>query len=112
MKIKEKIKKVYQKNNIIVNEETIEAIMKDKERTKGLIKIYEDEEISSMNYIFGKPEDNKYFTQFELESARKIDLFNKKVIDICKIIWENKDDSERLKSFIKILEESRCSKCI
>ncbi len=42
MEMKEKIRKVYEKNNIIVNDETIEAIMQDKERTKRLIKLYEE----------------------------------------------------------------------
>ena len=54
MEIKEKIRKIYQKNNIIVNDETVEAIMQDKERTKGLMRLYKDEEINSMNYIFRK----------------------------------------------------------
>lgn len=88
MEIKEKIKKVYQKNNIIVNDETIEAIMQDKERTKGLMRLYKDEEIDSMNYIFGKPKGNLYFTKFEVEATSKIDLFNRKVVEICKNIYE------------------------
>ncbi len=105
MEIKEKIRKVYQKNNIIVNDETAEAIMQDKERTEGLMRLYKDEEINSMNYIFGKEKDNKWFTKFELELANNIDLFDKNVVDICKIIWDNKDNPERLKKFMKTLEE-------
>lgn len=101
MEIKEKIRKVYQKNNIIVNDKTVEAIMQDKEKTKGLMKLYKDEEIESMNYIFGKSKDNMYFTQLELEIASKMDLFDKRIMKIAKSIWENKGNKEKL---IKILE--------
>lgn len=72
-----------------------------------MLKLYKNEEIKSMNYVFGKSEGNEYFTQFELELASKIDLFNKKVVNVCKIIWENKDNSKRLKSFMKILNKGR-----
>lgn len=89
MEIKEKIRKVYQKNNIIVNDETVEAIMQDKKKTEGLMRLYKDKEIDSMNYIFGKDKENKYFTEFELNLASKIDLFDRKVIDICKSIWNS-----------------------
>lgn len=105
MEIKEKIRKVYQKNGIIVNDETIEAIMQDEERTKGLIRLYKQEEIESMNCIFGKPRENLYFTEFELEAMSKIDLFNRKVVNACKIIWDNKDKPEKLEKFMKILKE-------
>lgn len=108
----EKNKKGLRKNNIIVNDETIEAIMQDKERTKGLIRIYKQEEMDSMNYILGKDKDNKIFTKEELELMNKIDLFDRKVVNICKVIWDNKDDAEKLEEFIKILDESRCSECI
>lgn len=89
MEIKEKIRKIYQKNNIIVNDETVEAIMQDKERTKGLMKLYKDEEIESMNYIFGKSKNNRHFTKFERELASQINLFNKKLVELCKKIYEN-----------------------
>lgn len=112
MRKKEKIKKVYQKNNIIVNDETVEAIMQDKERTKGLIRIYKQEEMDSMNYILGKDKNNKIFTKEELELMNKIDLFDRKVVNICKVIWDNKDNTEKLEKFMKTLEESRCSECI
>lgn len=64
---------------------------------------YKQEEINSMNYILGKPYDNLTFTKFELEAMSKIDLFNKKVIKICKIIWDNKDNEEKLNQFLKQL---------
>lgn len=54
MEIKEKIRKVYRKNSIIVDDEAVEAIIQDKKKTEGLMRLYKDEEIDSMNYIFGK----------------------------------------------------------
>lgn len=89
MENKEKIRKVYTKYGIDVEDETIELIMEDEERIKGLIRIYKQEEMESMNYILGKPTDNKVFTMFELEAVNKKDLFNRKVVEVCKKIWEN-----------------------
>lgn len=79
--------------------------MTDEERTKGLIKLYEQEEINSMNYILGKPEGNKIFTMFELEAMNRIDLFNRKIVNICKLIWDNRDDEEMLEEIINKLKE-------
>lgn len=62
--------------------------MKDKERLKGIMRLYKQEKIESMNYIFGKDRNNKYFTKFELEASSKIDLFNRKVVEICKNIYQ------------------------
>lgn len=100
---KEKIKKIYEKNNIIVSDEYIENAMKDKKRVEAFMREYKQEEINSMNYILGKPYDNLTFTKFELEAMSKIDLFNKKVIKICKTIWDNKDNEEKLDQFLKQL---------
>ncbi len=102
---KEKIKKYYQKIGIGISEEVLETILKDKERTKGIIKLYKQEEIESMNYILGKPENNEVFTKFELEAMSKLDLFDNKVVKVCKIIWDNKDKPEKLKFYEKILQE-------
>ena len=63
--------------------------MKDKKRTKELMRLYKREEIESMNYILGKPSDNNYFTKWELKLMSNIDLFNRKVVEVCKKIWEN-----------------------
>ena len=57
---------------------------------------YKPEEIGAMNYIFGKEENNKQFDEFELSCASKIDLFDKKVVNICKIILENRNNKEIL----------------
>lgn len=85
---KEKIRKIYEKNGISVDDNFIEYKMKDKEIVKQFMRIYKEEELESMNYILGKSKDNKYFTQFELELLNKIDLFNRKVVEICKNIYE------------------------
>ena len=90
-----------------MNDETVEAIMQDKKRTEGLMRLYKDEEIDSMNYIFGKPKGNLYFTKFEVEATSKIDLFNKKVVKACKIIWDNKDNEKELRKLLRILEKNR-----
>ena len=50
----------------------------------NIIRIYKPEEMEAMNYILGKDKDNKVFTKFELEAVNKIDLLDKKVVEICK----------------------------
>lgn len=104
MSNKEKIRKVYTKCGIDVDKETIELIMTDEERTKGLIRVHKQEEIDSMNYILGKPTDNKVFTMFELDAMSRIDLFNRKIVNICKLIWDNKDNEEKLEEILKELK--------
>ncbi len=71
------------------------------------MRLYKQEEIDSMNYIFGKPESNKKFTKFELKAISKIDLFDRKVINICKFIWENRNEDEKLKEILKMLKEEK-----
>lgn len=88
MEIKEKIRKVYQKNGIEVDDDYIEYKMKEKEKVEQFMKIYKQEEVNSMNYILGKPEDNLYFTEQEIELCSKIDLFDRETIKICKHIYE------------------------
>lgn len=89
MKIKEKIKKYYAKMGIKVDDKTLNVILEDKERTNNIIRLYKQEEMQTMNYILGKDKDNKIFTKFELEAVNKIDLFNRKVVEVCKVIWAN-----------------------
>lgn len=89
MEIKEMIRKVYQKNGIQVDDDYIEYKMKDEQKVKAFMRLYKQEEMDSMNYILGKDKDNKVFTKFELEALNKIDLFNRKVVEICKVIWAN-----------------------
>lgn len=68
------------------------------------MRLYEEEEIESMNYIFGKNRENKQFTKFELELASQIDLFNRKVISICREMYKNRNNSEKLEEIIKKFE--------
>lgn len=103
MEIREKIRKIYQKNGVQVDNDYIEYKMKDKEKEKQFMRLYKQEEIESMNYIFGKDKDNKYFTEFELKAVQGIDLFDGNVINICKIIWANKNDKEKLQKFLKTI---------
>ena len=90
MEIKEKIRKVYQKNGVQVKDDYIEHKMQDKEKVKQFMRIYKEEEINSMNYILGKPEDNQVFTKEELIEMNKIDLFDRTVIKACRNIYKNK----------------------
>lgn len=112
MEIKEMIRKVYQKGGVQVDDDFIEYKMKSKKRVEQFIKIYQQEKIDSMNYILGKAENNLIFTEEEIEICSTIDLFDRKLVNVCRIIYENRNNKERLKSFMKILEESRCSECI
>lgn len=57
-----------------------------------------------MNYIFGKSKDNMYFTQLELKIASNIDLFNRKIILICREIYKNRNNSKRLEEIMKKYE--------
>ena len=63
--------------------------MKDKEKVKQFMRIYKQEEVNSMNYILGKPKDNQIFTKDELELMSKVKLFDRKVVEVCKHIYEN-----------------------
>ena len=87
MEIKEKIKKYYQKSGIILDDNTLKNIMKDKQRVYNLLKLYENEKIKSMNYILWKNEENKQFSKDEIKLASTIDLFNIKVLNICREIY-------------------------
>lgn len=104
MEKREKIKQIYQKFNVNVGEEYIDEIMKNKERLESLMRTYKDEEIDSMNEIFGKDYSNKVFTEKELEFASKMDLFDRYMINVAKEIWKVKDNTKVLKAYLKILE--------
>ena len=99
--IKEMIRKVYQKNGIGVDEDYIEYKMKDKRKIERFKELYRQEEMESMNYILGKPKNNNMFTKFELEACSKIDLFNRKTVEICKIIYDNRNNPEKIEKIFK-----------
>lgn len=94
---KEKIRKIYQKLGVQINKENIDKILENEEKTKQFMRLYKQEEIESMNYILGKPDNNNYFTEFELRLMSGINLFNRKTVEFCKKIYE---------------KERRCPKCI
>ena len=48
MEIKEKIRKIYQKNGVSVDDDYIEYKMKDKEKVKQFIRIYKREKLESI----------------------------------------------------------------
>lgn len=62
--------------------------METKQKSNDIIRLYKLDEIKAMNYILSKKEDNKVFTEFELELINTIDLFNKKLVEVCKCIYE------------------------
>lgn len=105
MEIKEKIKKIYQKNKVSVDDDYIECKMKDKEKVKQFTRLYKNEEIDSMNTIFEKDYTNKYFTQEELEFASKMDLFDPYMIKVAKMIWKQKDNPQMLNNFLIIAKK-------
>lgn len=86
--------------------------MEDKERTTSLLRMYKQEEIKSLNYILEKDENNNVFTKEELELANTIDLFDRTVLNWCKLIWKNRNNTENLAEIQNVLNEGRCPKCI
>lgn len=96
MEIKEMIRKVYQKNGVQVDDDYIEYKMKYKQTVKDFMRLYKQEEMDSMNYILGKDKDNKVFTKEELELMNTINLFNRKVVEACKIIYEKEYREEKV----------------
>ena len=107
MELKDRIKNYYKSEKIKVDDEFVRGVIADKNRANKLIKFLELIEIKAMNYIYGKDENNKYFTEYEIESAPKVNLFDKKVVNLCKIIWDNRNDTERLEKFIKQLKSEQ-----
>ena len=107
MEDREKIKKIYEKGNVKVSEDYIDNIMKDEARVKSFMRMYKQEEIWSMNEILGKPHDNNYFTEFELEICSKVDLFNRNVIKWSKLILQNRNNEEELNKIISTLQNRR-----
>ena len=82
------IRKVYQEGGIQADDDYIEYKMKDKKKVEQFIEIYQQKEIDSMNYILGKPENNLIFTEDEIEICSKIDLFDRKTVEMYKNIYK------------------------
>lgn len=103
MELKDRIQNYYKSEKIKVDDEFVSGVIADKDRANKLIKFFEPIEIKAMNYIYGKDENNKYFTEYELESVSKVNLFDKKVVNLCKIIWDNRNNTKKLESEQKLL---------
>lgn len=103
MELKDRIQNYYKSEKIKVDDEFVSGVIADKDRANKLIKFFEPIEIKAMNHIYGKDENNKYFTEYELESASKVNLFDKKVVNLCKIIWNNRNNTKKLESEQKLL---------
>lgn len=105
MQKREKVKQIYKKYGASVNEDAIQSILKNKPRTKQLMRLYKNEEIDSMQQILGKNQNDYYFSKQELEFVSKIDLFDPYMIKIAKEIWKAKNNPELLNLYLKILEK-------
>ena len=64
MELKDRIKNYYKSEKIKVDDEFVRGVIADKNRANKLIKFLELIEIKAMNYIYGKDENNKYFTEY------------------------------------------------
>lgn len=108
----EKIRKIYQKLGIDIDGKTLNTILEDKERTKSLLRLYKQEEISAMNYVLEKEENNKTFTKEELEFVNIINLFDRKLLNWSRLIWKNRNNTDNLLEIQNAVNEGRCPKCI
>ena len=99
MEQREKIKQIYKKHSIRIGEDYLEGIMNNPQRVDGLMRTYKNEEIDSMNEIFGKDYSNLYFTQEGLEFVSKMDL-----LKVYLKILEN-ESVEKGKKLLKSLQE-------
>ena len=97
------IKDCYRSNGVKVDQDYIDDILKNKKRVEQFRELHEREKRWNMNYVLGKPLDNKEFTDFEVEALSKIDIFDRKLLKVCKVIWDNKDNPEKLEEFAKQL---------
>lgn len=93
------IKDCYRSNGVKVDQDYIDDILKNKKRVEQFRELHEREKRWNMNYVLGKPLDNKEFTDFEVEALSKIDIFDRKLLKVCKVIWDNKDNPEKLEEF-------------
>lgn len=59
----------------------------EKTKNKKFIRFYNDEEIKSMNFLFGKNNSNNWFTQEELAFACDVDLLDRENLEYAKNDW-------------------------
>ena len=63
--------------------------MENTNKIKNFIRYYNDREIQSLNYVFGKSNSNNWFTQEELAFACDLDLNNRENLKNAKNDWLN-----------------------
>lgn len=97
------IKDCYRSNGVTIDEDYLNGILENPKRVEHFREFHEREKRWNMNYILSKPLENEEFTDFELQALSMIDLFDRKVVNLCKIIWDNKDNPEKLEQFAKQL---------
>lgn len=61
----------------------------NKEKVKNFIRFYENDEIESLNLLFGKNVNNNWFTQEELAFASDVNLFDKEHVGRARMDWIN-----------------------
>lgn len=59
----------------------------EKTKAKNFIRFYNDEEIQSMNFLFGKNDSNNWFTQEELAFACDVDLLDRSNLEDARTNW-------------------------
>lgn len=57
---------------------------------KNFIRLYENQEIESMNYIFNKHITNNWFTHEELSFVSQVNLFDKEILNEVRDSWMSK----------------------
>lgn len=72
---------------------------------KSIFRNYKKEEIKALNYILDKPEDNKWFSEYELEVFAKVDLFDNYMVEMSRRMWKNRDNKKWLELIGKIIED-------
>ncbi|MBR2289701.1 MAG: hypothetical protein IJ867_03645 [Clostridia bacterium] len=58
-------------------------------KAKNFIRFYNNREIESMNFLFGKNNTNTWFTQEELAFACDVDLLNSQNLEEARNSWRN-----------------------
>lgn len=97
------IKDCYRSNKVKVDQDYLNDILKDKKRIEQFKELHKRIKIWNMNYILGKPLENTEFKEFELKELSKLDLFNNKLLNFYKYIYENRNNLKKLEELQKKL---------
>lgn len=99
------IKDCYRSSGVTISEDYLDGILKNPKRIEQFRELHKREKRWNMNYILGKPLENEEFTDFELKALSIIDLFDRKLVNICKITWDNRDNTKKLNEFLKQIKK-------